>query len=338
VAVLPYEQAKNGNENMWGVSYLSDDKRGEMFLNAIDHLDTAILRALWIPERAITQGGSGSYSMASVHADLFLMAELGLVNDIEAAIDEQIIPLLIQGNFKPEERRPCYFKMDSMDWNRKIALKEIFMEVLRNVDNMIQVGMKPRKIPSIEQMAKTLQIPVEDFDLEVEVPEPSENEIGKNSPNGDKGGNGNDVVDIKTGQPIKRARRTSFPGSREVDRSDLRPGGKRAEQIRAKMHELFDEVDEIGGVEEIFAPMPDEEGNVSTVEKLKSDLIIKAQSPEGLHDIKKGLARIKIWSGRELIQNFDLMGFWEIVRALNLLPDHYVETLNEAMNRQLSEE
>jgi hypothetical protein len=326
VVALPYEQAKNGNDNQWGVDYLLDDKRGEMFIAAIEHLDSAILRALWIPERAILQGKTGSYSMASVHADLFLMAELGLVNDVEDAIDEQVIPLLVQANFKPEDRMPCYFRMDSMDWNRKIALKEIFLEMIRNVDNMVQAGHKPIKLPSLEQMAKILQIPVDDFEAEVE----PDSLASKEDPN-DK--NKGEVIDIKTGQPLKRSTRTSFPGSREVDRKDLRPGGKRAEQMRAKLSETADM-----GVEEIFAPQPDEQGNVSPVEALRSTMIVHAQTPEGLHSIKKGLSRIKIWSGRELIQNFDLMGFWEIVRALNIMPDHYLEVLNEAMNRQLSED
>lgn len=329
IGVIPFEQAKNGSENQWGVDYMSDDKRGEMFIEAINHLDSAILRALWIPERAITQGGTGSYSMASVHADLFLMAELGLVNDIEASINEQVIPLLVQANFKPEERFPCYFVMDSMDWNRKIALKEIFIEMLRNVDNFVQGGLKPRKLPSFEQMAKALQIPVEDFEDEIE---------GDPTDKGDSSEGKGNVFPIgpKEG-PIKREARTSFPGSREVDRRDIRPGGTRADQMRAKMSELFDEIGDMG-IEEIFAPQPDEEGNISPVEMLRSEMIMKAQTEEGLHDIKKGLSRIKIWSGRELIQNFDLMGFMEIIREIDHMPDHYLEILSEAMKRQLSED
>ena len=342
VDVVPYEQAKNGNDNMCGMEYLTDDKRGEMFIAAIDHLDIAILRALWIPERAITQSGSsGSYSMASVHADLFLMAELGLVNDIEAAVDEQIIPILVQSNFKPEDRAPCYFKMDSMDWNRKTALKDIFVEMIRNIDTMIQSGLKPRKLPSFEEMAKILQIPIEDFETEVEMPDSDENNKTKINPDQqdvDNGDNNTNIVSMNKNLPPKK-RRVSIPkGTRDNDRSDIRPGGRRADQIRARMHELFDDVDNAGGIKEIFAPTPDEHGNITPAERLRSDMVIKAQSLEGLHEVKKGLARIKIWSGVELIQNFDLMGFWEIFRHLALLPPHYVEMLHEAMNRQLSEE
>lgn len=336
VGVVPYEQAKNGTENMWGVDFMTDDKRGEMFIQAIEHLDAAILRALWIPERAITQGsGSGSYGMSSVHADLFLMAELGLVNDIEAAIDEQVIPVLVQANFKPGDRAPCYFRMDSMDWNRKIALKEIFIEMIRNYDNYVQSGLKPRKLPSFEEMAKILQIPVEDFEKEIEG-DPTES--AKSTEDKSEKDEDDNVVDMpKPGNPLKRERRESFTGSREVDRNNLRPGGKRAEQMRAKLYELYDEMGDMG-VEEIFAPQPDESGKIPLTERLKSDLIYMAQTPEGLHAIKKGLSRIKIWSGMELIQNFDLMGFWEMVRSLHIMPDHYIEMLNESMKRMLSED
>ena len=318
IAAIPYEAHKDTKENQWNVSYLSDEKRGEMFLSAINHIDAAILRALWIPERVLTQqsGSGGGYSMATVHADLFLMAELGLISDIESAVDEQILPVLVEANFKPEDREPCYFKMDSLDWNRKIALKEIFITMLRNIDTIVKAGGRPLQIPSISQMAQILQIPLEDFEQEVVFDgdnEDNDSEMGKQS-------------------PVKN--RTSFPGSREADRRIVTPGGKRAEQMRAKLQEVLDDM----GVEDIYSPRQNEDGTVPVPERIRVDIIKKAQTEEGLNEVKKGLARLKVWSGDELIQNFNYLGFWEIARVIEYMPDHYVEILNEAMNRTLSED
>lgn len=342
IAVLPFEQAKNGNENMWDIRYMSDDKRGEMFIQAINHLDAAILRSLWIPERVLTQeGGKGSYSMASVHADLFLMSELGLVNDIEAAMDEQIIPTLVAANFKPKEIVPCYFKMDSMDWNRKIALKEIFLEMLRNVDTMVQVGMTPKVIPSLEEMAKILEVPTNVFEEEVEVSEVPDGEeqdgieINPRKKPGEKPEESPDGKGRTTKTPPKRYRKTSSKGSREVDRKDLRPGGKRAEQMRGKLADDDDPTTRQARAE-IYEPTGENASDVTEI--IRYDIINACGTERGLREVKKGIFRIKVWSGLDFIPDFDNMESEDMVKHIRDLPPHHVDILHEAMSRTLTEE
>ena len=61
----------------WTVDYLLDDKRGEMFISALTFFENKILRAMFVPERTITQDSSskaGSYSLSQTHADMFLLA------------------------------------------------------------------------------------------------------------------------------------------------------------------------------------------------------------------------------------------------------------------------
>jgi len=345
IGVIPYEESKSGRENMWGVEYLSDDKRGEMFIQAINHLDVGILSALWIPEKAVTNetGGGGGYSMASLHADLFLQSELGLINDIEASVDEQVLPILVQANFVPEERSPAHLMLDNLDWNRKNALKEIFIEMIRNLDNMVQLGLRPSVIPSLEELAGVLNVPVEQFSEvidEVKLPETKEGEEKPPSGEQEAGSNGLPV----TKQPPKRATRTSFPGSREADRKTLRPGGKRAENMRGKLAEVdigaFGDSIEDFSYLDVYEPIPDENGKIREIDKKRIALMrTVSSSPDGLMTVKSGLMRLKIWtSGLEYIPNFELMGPEDIVRALRYMMDFHVEILSEAVERKLSDE
>ena len=163
VVALPYQPDEKG-VNMWDIKYLLDDRRSDMFIEFLQHLDAKCLRALWVPERSITQDTStGSYSMASVHADLFLLTEKGLISDLESAINENLIPQIVQYNFAPNLWQPCYVRIEQIDWNRKAALKEIFIEMIKNISTMIQNNLNPESIPDIEKMAKALEIPTSSF-------------------------------------------------------------------------------------------------------------------------------------------------------------------------------
>lgn len=350
VAALPYQTNKNTNENMWSLDYLLDDKRGEMFIEAINHLDVAILKALWIPETTVTEGSG--YSQSSIHADLFLMAEKGLVTDIEQAINEQIIPIIVQANFRKNKQAPCTIEMESLDFNRKIALKELFLELIRNIDNMVQLGMRPKVFPDIEKMADLLQIPVSTFDAEIDVGTANGTEDPNAAPGTSKAGT-QKVIPIdraKTKAVPRRATRTSSSGSREVDRKKITPGGKRADQMRGAgaltedhLKKLEDYIKEEPGtgqdiIEEMYVPQKDETGKVPISEKTRLELLKLAVTTEGLKEIKKGLTRIRIWSRGDMITNFELMDGFDMVRAINLLQDFNVDILWEAMSTKLSED
>ncbi|KKM59910.1 hypothetical protein LCGC14_1547170 [marine sediment metagenome] len=58
----------------------------------------------------------------------------------------------------------------------------------------------------------------------------------------------------------------------------------------------------------------------------------------GLHEIKKALLRIVIWSNRELIPNYDGLGSFEIAKGIERMEDHQVDILEEALKAKLSED
>jgi len=353
VVALPYEPTKDGNDNMWDIRYLLDDKRGEMFIQAINHLDSKIFRALWIPDSALGESGEGgSYGSASVQADLFLMALKGLVTDMCAAVNEQIIPILVQANFRPSERDDCIFEMEALDFNRKITIKEIFIEMLRNMDNMIQAGHKPKILPDLEKMAKVLEIPINVFDEEVEW---NEDAVANNNPQegvdrfaNSRTGDGGKPQERapRKGSPKVRQTRTSFTGTREVDRKNIKPGSKRADVQRAARQKLSEEEVEAvrdvladTGIEEIYAPRPGAEGQeIPLSERLRYEMIKMAATPDGLKEVKKAILRVKIAAGYELVPNFEIMNFMEVIKALDGLPDFYVDVLSEYMQPRVLEE
>jgi len=166
VVTLPYEGNREGR-NMWEANFLADDKRGEMFVNALNYLGTQILRALLTPERVMTQDlSTGSFSMAQSHAEIFLLSEEGLTSEVEDAVNERIIPPLVQFNFQPNKVLPCRVKIEKIQYDRRRILKEILVEIIRNVNTWAKAGISPSILPSMKEMSKILGVPLTIFEEE----------------------------------------------------------------------------------------------------------------------------------------------------------------------------
>jgi hypothetical protein len=161
VVTLPYEETKDGRSNKWDVAYLHDEKRGTMFTDAIVHLETQILRGLLVPERVVTQDiSTGSYSMAATHAEAFLLSQEGLTTAMEDAVNEQLIPPLVEFNFKPKSRISCKLHIEGLQHDRKRLLKELFIEMVRNLGTFARQGVVPSALPNLVEMADILKIPM----------------------------------------------------------------------------------------------------------------------------------------------------------------------------------
>jgi len=176
VITLPYEPNKEG-KNQWGVEFLQDEKRGEMFVNALNYLGAQILRGMLTPERVMTQDlSTGSYSMASSHADVFLLAQEGLAASMEDAINEHIIPPLVNYNFQPNKIIPTRIRIEKIQYDRKRILKEILIEIIRNMNTLIKAGSAPHLVPSIVEMGNVLGVPLRNFEEEYMKIESSEDD------------------------------------------------------------------------------------------------------------------------------------------------------------------
>lgn len=234
VAAIPYQATKDGRENQWKLDLLKDDARGPMFVEALKHLDARCLRAIFVPENVLTQEGGGGYSSSSVHADLFLMSEKGLTTDLEEAVNNQLITPFVEANYPPEKRKPCSIQLEPLDWNRKIALKEIFIEMIRNVDTMVQMGVPPTIVPNLEKMAGILDIPVGTWE---EVTGRTQEELfdAVSAPaagSTEEGGTGKTGSDSKKKKVAGRKKTRAVDSSQTQDRKRINPGGKRADRMR----------------------------------------------------------------------------------------------------------
>jgi len=194
VVTLPYEPTKEG-KNQWGIEFLTDDRRGEMFVNALNYLGTQVLRGLLTPERVMTQDlSTGSFSMASSHAEIFLLSQEGLIAEMEDAINTQLIPQLIEFNFKPKVQIDCHVDIEQIQYDRKKILKEILIEIIRNLNNLVREGKHPTSIPSMVDMCNVLGVPIKVFEEEY---------YDSGVPKEETGGNGK-TVDNKGKKIIKR--------------------------------------------------------------------------------------------------------------------------------------
>ena len=227
VGALPYDETKSGGNNMWKVEYLLDDRRGTMFIDAIKHLDSQCLLALWVPETLGGQSEGGSYARATVIADLFLMSEKALISEVEDHVNQFIIPQIVNYNFLPDKRIPAYIKLDQLDWNRRLAIKEIFIEMIRNQDTMMQQGISPKVVPNMEKMAEILEIPIQEFTDSIQ----EDQGIAKPPPQG--GGSQNTNL---------KPRRRSDSGRTET-RKSIKPGTKPAVQQRTRQTKFAEKTD-----------------------------------------------------------------------------------------------
>ena len=241
VAVLPYQPNKDGSENMWKLETLSDDARAPMFIEALGHLEARGLRALFIPEGIVASGEKGGSGSNSVSADLFLMIQKGLITDIEDSVSEQIIKPFVEANFPPDKQRLATIKLDQLSFERKITVKEIFVEMLRGQSTAIQMGVAPNLIPSIEQMAAILEIPLETWEDATGLTQEEFKDIIEKAkqfapigtgtkPDGTPSNPDSTAPKSKKGTPAKKKRSTAV--NQEQNRRRSNPTSKRANRDR----------------------------------------------------------------------------------------------------------
>ncbi|MGQ9706860.1 MAG: phage portal protein family protein [bacterium] len=148
VVALPSTRDETGKE-IWNVGYLTDDARAGMFLSYLEYLDRMILRAMFIPDRVMTQeGSSGSYALARAHLDLFLISEDGLIADLEEEINRQLVSKIIEYNFGIKFSN-VQLRISRLSRTDRELLGSVFIEMVKNGD---------AKLPA-DTLAKELGFP-----------------------------------------------------------------------------------------------------------------------------------------------------------------------------------
>ena len=128
-AVFPDERDEHGNPR-WDFEFMLDDKRADMFLDYIQHLEVMKLRALLVPERVLTQeGAAGSYALAQEHTDTFLRSEELLIQELLDHINRYLIPQLIFYNFGPSAP-PVHVTTTGLSRSNRELMKELVLRLL----------------------------------------------------------------------------------------------------------------------------------------------------------------------------------------------------------------
>jgi hypothetical protein len=167
IVALPSDFDKNNGKELWSLEVVKDDQRGEMFIDILNYMDSRKLRGLFIPDKlGLASDGSAhsaSGSSAGDTLDVFMMMEQALINDIEYVFDNQIIPDLLKYNFPKDQIEEACLKIEKLDYNRKLLMKDVFLRMIMLVGSNVREGKEPNLLPSIKKLAEMLDLPLETY-------------------------------------------------------------------------------------------------------------------------------------------------------------------------------
>jgi len=114
----------------WGLEYMSAEDSHEQFLNTLKYLDNIKLRALFVPERILTQEfATGSGKMVEQQVWIFLNAIKALTQEIEEAINRFVVDDLVHFNFG-KNAPPVRLVIESISKEREEFLADIYKGML----------------------------------------------------------------------------------------------------------------------------------------------------------------------------------------------------------------
>lgn len=114
----------------WGLEYMSAEDSHEQFLNVLKYLDNIKLRALFVPERILTQEfATGSGKMVEQQVWIFLNSIKALSQEIEEAINKFVVEDLVAFNFG-KNAPPVRLVIESISKEREEFLADIYKGML----------------------------------------------------------------------------------------------------------------------------------------------------------------------------------------------------------------
>lgn len=153
VITIPSDEIKtpSGKVGGWSIDTFEDNTRIDAFVAAKESLDIRKLRALLVPERAVTQDSStGSYRMAETHVWILMESLKGLIGDIADHVNQFLIPQLVTLNFG-ENSPKALISIEEIGRELSAALFEIYA-------SMVTSG---KAHPGVRKIEELLNIPAE---------------------------------------------------------------------------------------------------------------------------------------------------------------------------------
>jgi len=98
VIAIPSQRDEHG-QLMWDVAFLNDNDKTDPFINRAKYIDEMILKALVIPEKALTQGEVGARASIEAFQDLFLQRKQAILDEIVNVINLYLLPHFVELNY-----------------------------------------------------------------------------------------------------------------------------------------------------------------------------------------------------------------------------------------------
>jgi hypothetical protein len=159
VILLPSERYESTNELMWSVEYKEARNTGIDSWRAFStYSDSKKLQAIGIPNGVLD---SSTDSEADAKTDLLMVIVEDLVDQVESAIQSDLIDPLVEHNFGAEFKNQVSFTIDRSGLGRRKILKELLVNMMRIGATM--PGYKMNEWPDAQKMMNELGLSTQSF-------------------------------------------------------------------------------------------------------------------------------------------------------------------------------
>lgn len=121
----------------WTISFLeSSSGHGAEYVGAMRYFDSLLMRGWLVPERAATEGQSGTKAEAETHGDLAVATGEEVAGDIVDAVNEMVIRPMLRMNLGPKADRSVILVASPVDRAAKAWLRQLMLTVLGSPANL----------------------------------------------------------------------------------------------------------------------------------------------------------------------------------------------------------
>ena len=133
VIAVPSGRDEHG-QLQWDVAFLNDEDKTDPFITRAKYIDEMILKALVIPEKALTQGEIGARASIEAFQNMFLQRKQAVLDEIVDNINNYLIPHFVELNFGKDidiQIIPGQLSDSSVEISNSIVQKLIEMDKVK---------------------------------------------------------------------------------------------------------------------------------------------------------------------------------------------------------------
>ncbi len=164
VIELPTQADENGNM-MWDLTYLElKNAENEPYMKALDYFDKKKVEALGVFANIIA--GEANFSEIDAKEDLTLVLIEDMVDQIESAIQVELVDWITSYNFGPKHIDDVRIRIDRNSLGRSKMLQTMMIEMMRIAAS--DKTARPKSMPDLEKMGNMTGIPMAPYDQQMD--------------------------------------------------------------------------------------------------------------------------------------------------------------------------